>query len=255
MNNPDSFSLSSQERCSTPQIIFVVLLWTHSNRPMSFQGSRAGLNTPGEISPEWRGRIPSLDLLAMLLLTQPGISWPSGLRVHIVGSCPAFHPPVPPSPSQQGCSQSLHPPACIDSGDCPHTDAGPCPWPYWTSRGSHRPSSWACPGPSGWHLIARACQLHHTAWCHLQTCWGYTQWNTKSLMKIFKSTGPSMDPWGTLLITDLHLDTEPLTTTLWMRPSNQFLIHWTVQPSNPYFPNLERRILWDTMSRALQKSG
>jgi len=29
--------------------------------------------------------------------------------VHIGGSCPAFHPPVPPSLSQQGCSQSLHP--------------------------------------------------------------------------------------------------------------------------------------------------
>ncbi|KAK4822863.1 hypothetical protein QYF61_020714 [Mycteria americana] len=48
-----------------------------------------------------------------------GYSWPSGLQVHIVGSCPSFHPPVSPSPFLQGCSQSLHPPACIDTGVAP----------------------------------------------------------------------------------------------------------------------------------------
>ncbi|KAK4825953.1 LOW QUALITY PROTEIN: hypothetical protein QYF61_003471 [Mycteria americana] len=36
---------------------------------------------------------------------------------------------------------------------------------------------------------------------------------------------------------------EPLTTTLWMRPSSQFLIHRTVHSSNPYLSNLERRML------------
>ncbi|KAK4814241.1 LOW QUALITY PROTEIN: hypothetical protein QYF61_012737 [Mycteria americana] len=46
-----------------------------------------------------------------------------------------------------------------------------------------------------------------------------------SLMKILNSTGPSTDPCGTPPITDLHLDIEPLTATLWMLPSNQFLIH------------------------------
>jgi len=38
----------------------------------------------------------------------PGYGWPSRLWAHIVGSCPGFHPPVPPSPSLQGCSQSFH---------------------------------------------------------------------------------------------------------------------------------------------------
>ncbi|NXW05576.1 NPA1P protein, partial [Fregetta grallaria] len=47
----------------------------------------------------------------------------------------------------------------------------------------------------------------------------------------------------TPLVTDLHLDIEPLTTTLWMQPSNQFfilyshsqpIIHRTVHPSNLY---------------------
>ncbi|KAK4825935.1 hypothetical protein QYF61_003447 [Mycteria americana] len=50
-------------------------------------------------------------------------------------------------------------------------------------------------------------------------------------------------PLRTPLINDLHLDTEPLTATLWMRPSNQFLIHQTVHPSNLYLSNLERSML------------
>ncbi|KAK4816023.1 hypothetical protein QYF61_011013 [Mycteria americana] len=36
LNNPNSLSLSSQERCSSPRIIFVALLWTCSNSSMSF---------------------------------------------------------------------------------------------------------------------------------------------------------------------------------------------------------------------------
>jgi len=31
---------------------------------------------------------------------------------------------------------------------------------------------------------------------------------------MLKSTGPSTDPWGTPLVTDLHLDIEPLNTAL-----------------------------------------
>jgi len=37
-------------------------------------------------------------------------------------------------------------------------------------------------------------------------------------------SGPSTDPWGMPLTTDLHLDTDLLTATLWVRPSSQFLI-------------------------------
>ncbi|KAK4815157.1 hypothetical protein QYF61_017598 [Mycteria americana] len=36
LNNPNSLSLSYQERCSIPLIIFVALLWTRSHRSMSF---------------------------------------------------------------------------------------------------------------------------------------------------------------------------------------------------------------------------
>jgi len=77
---------------------------------------------------------------------------------------------------------------------------------------------------------------------------------TMSLMKILNNSGPSMDPWGTALVTSIHLDIKPLTTTLWLRPSNQFLIHQTVHPSNPYLSSLERRMLWGTVSKALQMS-
>ncbi|KAK4827407.1 hypothetical protein QYF61_017837 [Mycteria americana] len=50
LNNPNSLSLPSQERCSSPLIIFVALLWTHSNRSMSFYagGLRAECSTPAQ---------------------------------------------------------------------------------------------------------------------------------------------------------------------------------------------------------------
>jgi len=35
LNSPNSLSLSSWERCSSPQIVFVALLWTCSNRSMA----------------------------------------------------------------------------------------------------------------------------------------------------------------------------------------------------------------------------
>jgi len=37
-----------------------------------------------------------------------------------------------------------------------------------------------------------------------------------SVMKILNSSGPCVDPGGPLLVTDLHLDIELLTATLWM---------------------------------------
>ena len=53
-----------------------------------------------------------------------------------------------------------------------------------------------------------------------------------SLMKMLNSTGPNNDPSGTPLVTDLHLDIELLTATLWVRPLTQFLIHWVVHALN-----------------------
>ena len=49
---------------------------------------------------------------------------------------------------------------------------------YWqsctSSRSSHRSTSQACQSPLEWHLFLLLYQLHHSAWCHLQTCWGCT---------------------------------------------------------------------------------
>ncbi|KAK4831129.1 hypothetical protein QYF61_015432, partial [Mycteria americana] len=57
-----------------------------------------------------------------------------------------------------------------------------------------------------------------------------------SLMKILNSTGPNI---------------ESLTTTFWMQPSNQVLIHQTVHPSHPYLSNLAARLLWGIITRGL----
>ena len=91
LNHPNSLSLSSQESCSIPQIIFVVLLCTRSHKPMSFlcwglqswmQDSRWGLTRTKQ-----RGRIPSSDLLAMLLLMQPVVQlafWAASAHCHLM---------------------------------------------------------------------------------------------------------------------------------------------------------------------------
>ena len=95
--------------------------------PSFAEGSRAGCRIPGGLSPE-RSRgaeSPPSTCWPRCFRCSPGYGWPSRLRVHIASSCPAFHPPAPPSPSLQGCSQSLHPPNCIVPGDCPDPGAGP----------------------------------------------------------------------------------------------------------------------------------
>jgi len=69
-----------------------------------------------------------------------------------------------------------------------------------------------------------------------------------------KSTGPKTDLQGTPLVISLHLDIEPLTTTLWLWPSHQFLIHWIVHPSNPSLSNLKLRMWQETTPKTLQKS-
>lgn len=40
---------------------------------------------------------------------RPGYGWIFGLQVHIAVSCPSSPPPAPSIPSQQSCSQSIHP--------------------------------------------------------------------------------------------------------------------------------------------------
>jgi len=76
----------------------------------------------------------------------------------------------------------------------------------------------------------------------------------RSLMKKLNKTGPSIDPLGTPLVTSLQLDSELLITTLWVLPFSQFSIHLTDHSSSLHFLSFPRRILWETVSKALLKS-
>ena len=62
---------------------------------------------------------------------------------------------------------------------------------------------------------------------------------------MLKNTSPKTDCWGTLFMIGLHMDIEPLTTTLSLQPSNQFVIHRMVQHSNPYLSNLDKDVMQD----------
>jgi len=68
---------------------------------------------------------------------------------------------------------------------------------------------------------------------------------SRSLIKMLKTTGPKTVPWGTPLVIGVHLDIEPLTTTVWLWVSNQFLIHWIVYPPNLSFQFRDKNVLWD----------
>ncbi|RMC14838.1 hypothetical protein DUI87_07014 [Hirundo rustica rustica] len=51
-----------------------------------------------------------------------------------------------------------------------------------------------------------------------------------------------------------QLDAAPFTTTLWARPSSQFLTQQRVLLSKPQAVSLSRSVLWETVSKALLKS-
>lgn len=60
----------------------------------------------------------------------------------------------------------------------------------------------------------------------------------RSLMEMFNMVGPSIDAWGTALVTGLHLAFVTPITTLW--PS-QFSAHITVLTANSYFTSLSMK--------------
>lgn len=97
-SQPQPSACLHRRGASSPFIIFVALLWTYSNRSMSFlcwgpqnwvQHSRWGLTRA-----EQRDSIPSFPLLAVLLLMQPRMQLASGLQVHNASSFPGFCPPI-----------------------------------------------------------------------------------------------------------------------------------------------------------------
>ena len=133
--------------------------------------------------------------------------------------------------------------------------AKPCTLPCWTSFGSHQPTLKVCWGHSGWQHFLVMCQPQHSAWCHQQTCWGCTQAHHQChWWRQWRALAPRQTPWGTLLITGLHLDTVPFNSTLCLWLSNQQVIHQIVHSTNPYLSNLKIRMWWRTMPKALHKS-
>jgi len=66
--------------------------------------------------------------------------------------------------------------------------------------------------------------------------------------------GPTINPWGMLLITGPQLGFVSLNTTLRACPFSQFSVNFTVCLSTLYFISLSMRILWETVSEGLLKS-
>lgn len=81
------------------------------------------------------------------------------------------------------------------------------------------------------HPFPPVCWPRHKACCHHQACWGCTLSYSVLLTKMLNSSSTNTSPWGTLLVTGLHLDIKPLTATPWVQPSSQFLVH-VVRPSS-----------------------
>ena len=100
-----------QKLLSPSQAVLDFPLWRRPC-PSCAEGSRAGCRTSSR-----RAESPPSTYWPQVFGCSTGYRWLSGLQAHTASSCPAFHTPVPLSSSQQGCSQSLHPPACIDTGD------------------------------------------------------------------------------------------------------------------------------------------
>ena len=76
---------------------------------------------------------------------------------------------------------------------------------------------------------------------------------SRSVINVFNRTGPNIEPCGTPLVTGHQLDLTPFTTTLWAQPSSQFFIQRRVRPSKPRAVTFPRRMLWETVTKALLK--
>ena len=77
--------------------------------------------------------------------------------------------------------------------------------------------------------------------------------SSRSLIKMLKRSGPSIEPWGTLLVTGHLLDLTPLTATHWAWPSSQCFTQRSVHPSRPWATSFSTRMLEGTVSKALLK--
>lgn len=86
------------------------------------------------------GESPPSNCWPQFFLCSPGYHLLSGMQTHVAASFNFFCPPVSPSPSLPGCSQSIHPPFCPDIEDCSDPGAGPCMLPVTAS--AIQPHAW-----------------------------------------------------------------------------------------------------------------
>lgn len=73
-----------------------------------------------------------------------------------------------------------------------------------------------------------------------------------SLMKLLNSVRPSINPWGTQLMTELQLGWSLLITALWSQQFSHFSIYLAVHLSSLYFKGLSVRMFWEM---ALKSKG
>jgi len=92
--------------------------WTHStaSHPCYAGGPRPVPSTPCKSR---REQSPCLSCWPHLFWYSLGYCWSSRMQEHTAGSCLAFCPPEPSSPSLQGCSQWVLLPLCTHIWDCP----------------------------------------------------------------------------------------------------------------------------------------
>lgn len=118
LNSSSCLNSSSQEMFWTGSPILCLLLHVH----VCLELGPSKLADTGDISWEQSrgGRITSFNLLATLLFMTTWI-WLAFCvaSTHCHNSCSVLHPSAHPNPSLQGCSQSIHPTACINTGSCP----------------------------------------------------------------------------------------------------------------------------------------
>lgn len=188
---------------------------------------RAGCIMAGEVLLESRGRVVSLILLALLLF-RSGYNWLSGLQAHIASSGLAFNLLVSSSPSSQSffCSQSVH-------------SLSLC-WLHLDSWGSCGPDLEPFQVPLDGSPLFRC--VNHTT----------------QLDAFYRLAGNAFDNFVIDEDVKQYLSHHKLLrdTTCHQCPSgywamNRYRLHVTNQiifsqkmpPSNPYFSNLERRVL------------
>lgn len=154
--------------------------------------------------------------------------------MHVAESCPTFSTTSVPK-SFPAALSTFHP--CVDTGDCPSFAHGLVELPQVCTGTLLKPAQVLLDG------IPSLCYINCTTYLDVN-CKLAEGALSMLLMRILNNGGTSAEPWETPLITAFHLDTEKLTVTLWMQTSS--LINLTVHPSDPYFCNLEVKVLWGT---------